>query len=330
MCAPHKRQDQSAIIGMSLEMPRATEASPLASAWAGPTEKSPLASDYPEPRPLKTWAAYVRDSLTNIFKARVGRCGLISMVLLFGVLICGLVMLALGLRAPQDATCRLDVSVEGLCVEAFSDYQLLDALNGRLPQTTAQSYLQSWPTSLATRYMADSAMYRGRANNTATPQASYPTLARLVQNEPVPSGSDSWCVVHVRVAGSDATRRADFARGDVAQLMVRHNFTQRACENGVHILASAAVPHCARASNGLMNSASPAAATAVAAMAESEAHVRAVRSEICARGYATTMLLGLTPDEIVALLCRSRAGLSLDPEMDGLVASVRAQHVRRR
>ena len=190
----------------SLEMPRATEASPLASAWAGPTEKSPLASDYPEPRPLKTWAAYVRDSLTNIFKARVGRCGLISMVLLFGVLICGLVMLALGLRAPQDATCRLDVSVEGLCVEAFSDYQLLDALNGRLPQTTAQSYLQSWPTSLATRYMADSAMYRGRANNTATPQASYPTLARLVHANPAVSDARpafaSWRLSYSRVCCS--------------------------------------------------------------------------------------------------------------------------------
>ena len=282
-------------------------------------EKSPLATarEFPETRPLKAPFATLRDSAVNALRQRDGKCGLI---LAFGVaasLVGAVVVLSLILIGPArslPATCADDDAIltTALCQPTFSDYRLFDALYGRMSREVAQGYLISWPTSLATRYMADSAMWHGAQQNVSVQRPiAYNVLSALVGNEPLPDGATSWCTLHVAWTSLGLAALP----GTLDENLLYHNITLANCPQ-VHVLATAAVPDCA---------------TSRAALEDGQTDVRDVRHQLCARGFGTTVaMLGSPPDELLALLSRSRAGLSLDADIDSLAANLRRALARQR
>ena len=272
-------------------------------------EKSPLAAarEFPETRPLKGPFATARDSAVNMLRQRVGKCGTI-MTFAAAASLVGAVIVILVLVGParSSATCADDaaVSYAALCVPAFFDYRLIDALYGRLPREVAEGYLTSWPTSLATRYMADSAMWHGPQPNASVARPiAYNVLSALVDNEPLPSGATSWCTLHIAWTSLGLSTLP----GSLEEMLLYHNLTVVNCPH-VHVLASAPVLSCA---------------SSRATLEDGQAHVRTMRHELCSRGYATSVMLGLPPDEILALLSRSRAGLSYDADVDALAINLR-------
>ena len=285
------------------------------------TEKSPLTPvepaprQFPEERPLKGPFAYARDASINIVRQRIGRCGIVMAFVMVAIMV-GIVIVIL-VAVPTTA-CTDDAAdlTNALCTPTFSEYRLIDAIYGRLSRQAAEGYLTSWPTSLATRYMADSAMWHGpQSNATITHPISYPVLASLVANEHLPDGSSGWCTFHLQVAdgrlGGSVTPSTQ--RGSLDELLLSHNITHTNCAR-VHVLAAASVPNCV---------------TSRLALEESQLHVRTARYELCTRGFATEVRLGAPPDQTLAVLSRSRAGLSLDADVDALAANLRVRARRR-
>lgn len=278
------------------------------------SERAPLAisssetaREFPEARPLNRPFAYLRDAWANAAKHRLGRCGYVMLCIIWLAMLLGLAGLVFILvnPGPPTACLQADAAAVGtsICTPAYVGYELVEALHGQLPREKAETYLRSWPTSLATRYMADTAMYRWQLQANATSSAfsrvSSSVLAKLVASEPVPAGAATWCAVHL---GSEASG----AEGQLGAVLARRNASVAQCPT-VTLLASAAVTGC-----------SPAALHA------SQARVQSARTELCSRGYATAVHLGGSPDATVALLSRARSSLSLDAAIDELVAGVRA------
>jgi len=271
----------------------------------GLDEKSPLSTEreFPEDKPLVGWAASSRDFVVNLSTSRLGRFALvIGTGTCIGILSVIVLMVIRGIWA-QTPTCAL-ADVDGtLCTSEYASYQLLSALNGRLTRAAADQHLEAWPTSIATRYMSDTAMYRGGATS-ASPSAELdmPVLARLVRAEPVPDDShahhfsEHCCAVHVRVADVWAREKPE----KTLERMGALGMTPGVCEH-LYLLVNAVAPNCDD---------------------ESLDYVRSLRAEICADGFATTVHLSPTPDETLAMLARARTGLSSDTQLSTLASNL--------
>ena len=272
---------------------------------------------YPEERPLIGAAAYARDTLTLLNERRRTILFVLAAALLFlGIVIAAQVhgdaiADSMNGRVMQGCDHAPDCG-EALCASQYSNYTMIAALNGRLSQAAAQSYLTSFPTSLATRYMADTAMYRWRLNTTAA--VSFDVLSRLVQSEPLPERTaTNWCVVHLAMEDHEhgTAHIAHEASKTLAARLATQGITPKACGDRIHLVSAAQIPECT-------------SAAAHATLAACEAYIHSVHAEVCSLGFATTMRIGLDgPDATLALLSRSKASLSSDAELEQLAVGVR-------